>query len=303
MTYISVTDIVGFVNPFKHILQLVILMMVLAFYMIYPFMAGSYDSFAMALSTIIQIFGVFGLLFVPVGIFWLIHEISKQNKRKQNLPYKDKTYSFTLVFIIIFSFVAVILSLVAFALVGKSLGLIAFVLSIYSISKLIRKLRQLKNTSSESFNPLSFYLLFIPTFIVLFQIAFATPLTDYSRSHAIANSAEFIQDIESYYSKNGYYPNSLQAAWKDYYPDVVGIEKFHYAKYEDTYNLFFEQPRFFFDNWGTREFVVYNKQDKHIMLSHTSWILIFTPEQMQTNQGWYEFHDVPNTHWKYFWFD
>jgi hypothetical protein len=54
---------------------------------------------------------------------------------------------------------------------------------------------------------------------------------------------------------------------------------------------------------GTEEFVVYNKQDEHIMLSHTSWILIFTPEQMQTTQGWYEVHDAPSPHWKYFWFD
>ena len=75
------------------------------------------------------------------------------------------------------------------------------------------------------------------------------------------------------------------------------------ALYEDSYNVFFRQPRFFFDNFGTEEFVVYNKQDEHIMLSHTSWILIFTPEEMRKTQGWYEVHDAPSPHWKYFWFD
>lgn len=287
----------------KHILQIVLLIAVLTLYMMYPFMAGDYDSLAIGLSTIIQIFSVFGLVLVPVGILWIIHEFSKQNKRKKNLLYKDKTYSFTLVSTIIFSFIAAILTLVALALVGKSLGLIVFILSIYSVSKLIKKLRRLKNTTNETFNSFPFYLVFIPAFIVFFQIAFATPLTNSSRNHAIVNSAELIQDIEEYYAQNGYYPNSLQAVWKDYYPDVVGVEKFQYALYEDSYNVFFEQPRFFFDNFGTREFVVYNKQDEHIMLSHTSWILIFTPEQIQKNQGWYTFHDVPNTHWKYFWFD
>lgn len=75
------------------------------------------------------------------------------------------------------------------------------------------------------------------------------------------------------------------------------------AFYEDSYNVIFRKPRFFFDNFGTREFFVYNKQDEHIMLSHTSWILIFTPEEMHRTQGWYAVHDASSPHWKYFWFD
>jgi hypothetical protein len=116
-------------------------------------------------------------------------------------------------------------------------------------------------------------------------------------------STEFIHDIEQYRTVNGRYPNSLLAVWKDYYPSVVGIEKFHYVPDGDTYNLYFEQPRFLLDNIGTREFVVYNKRDKQFMISHTSWILIFSPEQMKANQGWYDVHNAPSPHWKYFWFD
>jgi len=123
------------------------------------------------------------------------------------------------------------------------------------------------------------------------------------RNYAIANSAEIINDIEEYHAMHGRYPNSLQAVWKDYYPSVVGIEKFHYAPDGDAYNLFFEQPRFLFDNVGTREFVVYNKLDEHAMISHTAWILILTPEELETAQGWYAVHDAPSPHWKYFWFD
>src|SRR5688572_4520990 len=156
-------------NPLRHILQIVIVIAVLTLYMTYPFMAGGYDSLALELSTIIQIFGVFGLLLVPVGVFWLMHEFSKQKKRKQNLPYRDKTHSFALVTTIVFSFIVAILSLVALALVGKSLAVIGFALSIYNVAKLIKRLRQLKNTTNETFNFIPFYLIFIPVFIVLFH--------------------------------------------------------------------------------------------------------------------------------------
>jgi hypothetical protein len=55
----------------------------------------------------------------------------------------------------------------------------------------------------------------------------AAPLTEWSRNHAIANSREFISDIEQYRAQYGRYPTSLLAQWKDYYPGVVGVEKYH----------------------------------------------------------------------------
>jgi hypothetical protein len=70
-----------------------------------------------------------------------------------------------------------------------------------------------------------------------------------------------------------------------------------------AYHLFFEQPRFLFDNIGTREFVVYNKLDERFMISHASWILLMTPQELETSQGWYAVRDAPSPHWRYFWFD
>lgn len=54
-------------------------------------------------------------------------------------------------------------------------------------------------------------------------------MTSFSRTRAIASSREFIDDIEAYRAEYGRYPTSLLAMWKDYYPDVVGVEKFHSA--------------------------------------------------------------------------
>lgn len=91
--------------------------------------------------------------------------------------------------------------------------------------------------------------------------------------------------------------------WPDYSPSVVGIERYHYAPRGEAYNLAFEQPRFLFDDFGVREFVMYNPRDEQIMPSHASWILIWSPEDLARQQGWFAVHDAAQPHWKQFWFD
>jgi hypothetical protein len=161
----------------------------------------------------------------------------------------------------------------------------------------------MKKAEIESINPTPFYLIFLPVILLLFQLVLAVPITELSRNYAIAQSAEFIDDIEAYHNEYGHYPVSLQAMWKDYYPDVVGVEKYHYSSYGESYNLYFEQPRFLLDNLGTREWVVYNPDDDQRMYSHTAWFLLLSPEELERSQGWYAVHDAATPHWKYFWFD
>jgi len=139
--------------------------------------------------------------------------------------------------------------------------------------------------------------------VLIFQIAAAAPLTAASRARAIASSAEMIANIEAYREAQGRYPNSLLGVWKDYYPRVVGVERYYYRPERDAYNLYFEQPRFLLDNIGTREFVVYNPRDEHFMVSHPSCMLRLTPAQFASYGGWYEVHDAETDHWRYFWFD
>jgi hypothetical protein len=55
--------------------------------------------------------------------------------------------------------------------------------------------------------------------------------------------------------------------------------------------LFFEQPGFLFD-LGIREIVMDNKLDEHVMISHAAWILMHTPEELETRQGWHSIHDA-----------
>jgi hypothetical protein len=250
-----------------------------------------------------QAFGGLGLLLVPVGVLWLIHELRSQSQRRKNLSVKAQRYYFALVSVIIASIVAGLIALIALATVGLSFGLLTLALWLYIVSRLIPRLRVLKNEESEHFNAAALDLTVIPIAILVFQVILAAPLTEFSRNHAITNSHDFIRDIEAYHDEYGHYPVSLAAMWKDYNPGVVGVEKFHYSPYGESYNLFFEQPRFLFDNLGTREWVVYNPSDEHRMFSHTAWFLLLTPKELERSQGWYAVHDASTSHWKYFWFD
>lgn len=270
---------------------------------IYPFLPGEYDNLAMMLSVMAQTFGVFGLLLVPAGGLWLIYELWVQARKRRNLPVKARRYYFALVSVIAASVVAFVITFVAFASGGISFVLLIPVFWLYTLSRLIPGLKLLKDTESRDFNPAPLYLIIVPLVVMLFQVTFAAAATESSRNHAITMSAELIRDIEEYQRLYGRYPGSLLAVWKDYYPSIVGIEKFHYVPDKDAYNLFFEQPRFLFDNIGTREFVVYNKLDEHTMISHTSWILLLRPERLPATQGWYAVHNTTTPHWKYFWFD
>lgn len=270
---------------------------------VYPFLPGGYDGLAVVLSTMAQAFGVFGLLLVPIGVLWLAYELWRRARKKQSLPVKARGYYFALVSMVASSLVVVVVSFVAAASVGLSFGFFTLTLWLYIVSRLIPRLKLLKNAESDSFNPVPLYLLFIPITTLLFQLTAAVPAAEFSRNYAITMSAELIRGIEEYRVANGRYPSSLLAVWKDYFPSVVGIEQFNYAPNGDAYNLFFEQPRFLFDNIGTREFVVYNPLDEHVMISHSSWILILGQEEVETTPGWYAVYDAASPHWKYFWFD
>jgi len=279
----------------------IILLVILC--ILYPFLPGEYDGWAVPLSTIVQLFSVFGLLPALTGVLWFLYEVRKRARLKDNLPTKARRYLFGFTSVIAISIVVVSVSLAAIASIGISAGLLVFVLWLYIVSKLIPKLKLLKNTESKDFSPVPLYLILIPVATLLFQLTFASSITEFSRNRAIAQSVTLINDIEAYHARNGHYPSSLLAVWKDYTSSVVGIEGFHYEPSGEAYNLFFEQPRFLLDNIGTREFVVYNPRDEQTMISHDGWILLLTPEEIRANQGWYAVHNAAVPHWKYFWFD
>ena len=268
--------------------------------MFLPFLPGQYDGLAVALSGMSQLFGVAGLLLVPIGALWLIYESRKRAPKNRLRSNKDKGYYFAIASVVASSIVAAIVSLGAFVNLGISLGLGVLALWTYCVLRMAPRLKLLKNAEIENFNPAPLYLLVVPMVVVLFQFSLVGPATEFSRHYAIRKSAELINDIEEYQKANGRYPTSLLAVNKDYKPSVIGIEQFHYEPNGDAYNIYFEQLS---TQFGTREIVMYNKLDEHFMASHDGDILLWTPEELYARRGYYAVHDASSPHWKYFWFD
>jgi hypothetical protein len=287
----------------SHLVKMASIIAVAVLCICLPFLPGQYDGLAVPLSTTVQLLGAAGLLLVPIGILWLLAEMVWHFQRDRTPPNPRRRVTFALASLIAASLLVIVVSLFVLLGISTSLGILTLVLGFTTVSRAIPKLRQLKTAEAANIPPAPLYLIVIPLAVLLFPVALAPALTKFSRNRAIANSNEFVSHIERYHAEYGHYPVSLAAMWKDYYPDVVGIEKFHYAPYGKSYNLFFEQPRFLFDNIGTREWVVYNPNDEHRMFSHTAWFLLLTPEELERSQGWYAVQDAGVPHWKSFWFD
>jgi hypothetical protein len=268
-----------------------------------PFLPGSHDVLALPLSTMTQASGVLGLLLLPVGIPWLVYELRQQARRKRGLPVKARRLFFMLAALAAASVVVLGLSLVGLATVGLSWCVLVLALWLYVVARLVPGLRREMAAETARLHPAPPYLVFLPAAALAAQLVLAGPVTDFSRSRAITQAAELIRDLEGHRAREGSYPSSLAAVWRDYQPSVAGIERYHYAPNGEAYDLFFEQPRFLLDHPGTREFVVYNPLDQHVMISHASWILLLPAEELWRNQGWYALHDAASPHWRRFFFD
>ncbi|MFY7944105.1 MAG: hypothetical protein ACOVNZ_05965, partial [Crocinitomicaceae bacterium] len=87
----------------------------------------------------------------------------------------------------------------------------------------------LKIPTGNKFDFLPLYLIGVPVITLVLQLILAKPLTELSRNRTIENANRFIRDIEEFKTLRGAYPLTLQAQNKDYFPDVVGVEKYFYA--------------------------------------------------------------------------
>jgi hypothetical protein len=286
-----------------HCLAFTVLVTTLILVVVYPFLPGGYDSLAVALSTMAQVFGVLGLLLVPVGLVWLMYEVRKAARLKRGLPTKARGFAFALASVIVFALIVLAVALVGVATAGIALGMALVAVALYALNRLIPRLKQLKAAESMTFNMAPLYFLGVPVAVLLAQLVLAAPMTAASRDRAIAASGDLIRDLEDYHTENGRYPDSLLAVWPDYEPSVVGVERYEYEPKGDAYNLVFEQPRFLLDNIGAREFVVYNKLDENSMVSHASWILLLSPAELERRPGWYAVQEASNPNWRTFWFD
>jgi hypothetical protein len=91
----------------------------------------------------------------------------------------------------------------------RVLGLAALAVWAYVVVRLLPRLRPLTSAKPGVVSALPLYLIIVPLAVSLIQLALAEPITEFSRSRAIRNSAPLIDDIERYRAANGRYPRSL----------------------------------------------------------------------------------------------
>lgn len=270
--------------------------------LVYPLMPGDYDPLSIPLSAFVQLYSGLGLLTIIPAMLWLLRNIKYPdlNVGDHHLLLKHRIYLksyFWSTFAVLLVTTAVITFFLSFLL-----GLFLFITLIAVTRNLFRKISGSKSPLLLSYC-LPSALGLLPVLLFVFQLAFDEPLTNWSRNKAILNSNELIVEIQNYKDRKGVYPTSLNAVNKDYLTGITGIEKYYYSYDNTTFNVYFEQPRFFTYRFGTREFVVYNPDDKHLMMSHVVWHMILEPVQMRNNQGWYESVETGIPHWKSFLFD
>ncbi len=284
----------------KHSVGLVALTALLVLCLFLPFLPGRYDGLAVIVSGMVQALGFAGMLLVPLGAAWLVHEARRRTPRERPASATDKGYSFAIASVCVSALVVAFVALGAFVSGSLTLGLGTLALSAYGIARMARRLGGLKHAQDRTLSPAPAYLVLVPVAVLSARFLFLEPAVESSRNRAIRNSAELITEIEAYRVERGHYPPSLAALWKDYDPGVIGVEQYEYEPRGSAYSVFFEQPAV---PLGTQEIVMYNKLDEHALPSHDSDILRWTPEELVARPGHYALHDASSPHWKYFWFD
>lgn len=269
--------------------------------LVYPFLPGKYDSSGIAFSTFIQIYSGIGLLaIIPAG-FWLAFSIKIKNKNNNNQNFYRKHRTALQMYFWV-NLLTLLIPILFIQFISRLVSIILLISLIWFAIIIWKKISVPDNKLlSPIYLPVA--LIFLPVSLLLFQLLISKPLTDWTRNKAILNSSEIIEELEIFKITYGNYPLTLNAINKDYETGINSIEKYHYTYDSTTYNLYFEQTRFFSNNLGTREFVVYNPNDNHLMVSHVAWHMIIEPNQIRNNQGWYASKDIGIEHWKSFFFD
>jgi hypothetical protein len=243
-------------------------------------------------SMMAQVFGLVGLIIMPVGLLWLVAEHRGRSTRRR--AYAIAALIVCSVVWLLISFVAIIESPIA--------GVVLMMLGGFVATAMLRRVRAQEGESLRGLGSVPLYLISIPVGAALVQLSLADPAAQFGRNRAITNSATLIADIEAYRVANGQYPLSVVSVNRDYSPSVLGIREYRYEPSGDAYNVFFEQHSL---RLGIREIVMYNPQDRQAIASHALDVLQLTPAQLDLDRtrGYNAVYAAGQKHWKYFWFD
>jgi hypothetical protein len=251
-----------------------------------PYVAGGYDPLAGPLSGMAWALGRVGLVFVPIGGLWLWASAGAIYDSPRWLRHVTSATCSLIVFVmVVMGFVSSgpLMALAVAAIGGKLL---------------IRIVRRLRNGDAPlAPSPMAAACVAIaPIVVFAVQSMFIDSAANYARNRLIANGAPLIAEIERYCDRNGAYPLSLFSIWGDYKPSVWGVERYHYERTGDAYNVIVREPSLGF---GTKRFIVYNPLDRQRVTVHEQDRLVLDEAGLDAdNAGYTIVEPLPQEHWK-----
>lgn len=252
--------------------------------MLLPYLPGSFDASAAAVSFMVQVGSYVSLLFVPVGLAWLV-------SRKRVALWRRLALAGAAV-------VAFAITLAAAAQDQPTVGVFAGI-GVFALPwTMWRRASVADADRGRTLLPIS--LVCIPLVLVTFRSTGVVRAAEWSRDRAIRHSAPLIAAIESYRERRGAYPVSLRSLNRDVPTGVMGIERFHYEPAGDAYNLFFIRPHIELD---AMEVVLFNPRDEHRFTSHELDILQYDGEELDRRRGDRRRTRLTQPHWVSILFD
>jgi hypothetical protein len=275
----------------------VVIVVILATFL--PFAPGGYDPLAVPLSGMAWALGRVGLLLVPVGgLWWWVSTTQVSHPARPARPAPPVW----LVWVTLGEcvFIAIVMVLIAFASSGSQI--LAAVTAVFTGTLIFRLRRRIRAAQTEMSMPriAAVSLIVAPIVVLTAQTMLVDAVTTYARNRAIANGAPLIAEIERYRVRRGVYPESLFSIWGDYKPSIVGIDRYHYERSGESYNVIFKEPSLGF---GTRRFVVYNPRDTQRVTVHEQDRLLLDDAALAADNARYTvIQALPQPHWKVFLF-
>ncbi len=101
-------------------------------------------------------------------------------------------------------------------------------------------------------------------------------------------------EIEAYRERRGHDPSALESLHGDMPTGIIGVERFHYERAGDAYNLFFIRPPIQLD---AMEVVMFNPRDEHRFTSHLLDILRYDGEGLDLRRGDRRRTPLAHPHW------
>jgi hypothetical protein len=255
-----------------------------------PFAPGGYDSLAVPLAVMAWVLGRVGLLLVPIGLIWL-WVLSRDGTARPRWLIRLSTGTSVLIL--------VVMAVIAFASSGSLLlatGTAA--VATLLVARAAHRRRQHPATRVPRLAPV--LIAVAPILVLAAQTILVDAAATHARNRVIANATPLIEEIERYRMRRGTYPESLFSIWGDYKPSIVGVERYHYERSGDGYNVIFREPSL---DFGVRRFVVYNPLDRQRVTVHETDRLRLDEAGLDAdNAGYTVVRALPQAHWKLFLF-